>query len=213
MADPYDLLTYEEAKSVVRYEDNAESTELAAYVTAVSHLIDQWAGPTVARTVTNEAHDGGRPVVVLHHRPVTAVATIVEWDAGAATTITRETTGTVPDNGYTLVAYKPDPTLFNGFVRRRLAGFDHTWACGDNNVLATYTAGRCANTAAVPERFKRAAGIVLENLWRDRQPGVDQLGEYDVPHLSFPTFAMPRAVRELLKGEVGTGPALDPPIA
>ncbi len=44
---------------------------------------------------------------------------------------------------------------------------------------------------------------MLENLWRDREPGVEDQGEFVVPRQSFPAFAMPRAAAQLLVREMG----------
>jgi hypothetical protein len=60
-----------------------------------------------------------------------------------------------------------------------------------------------ASTSQVDERFKRAAAITLQNLWRDREPGLEPMGEFDVPRSSFPTFAVPNAAEQLLSEEIG----------
>ncbi|HEU5394701.1 MAG TPA: hypothetical protein VFV36_07840, partial [Candidatus Methylomirabilis sp.] len=81
MADTYDLLTLTEAKSVLRIgvNDTTLDTELARVITAVSRRIDEGIGPTVVRAVTSERHQGGRSSVELHHGPVQAVGSVLEY--------------------------------------------------------------------------------------------------------------------------------------
>lgn len=212
MADPVDLLTLAEAKRIGRIAstDSSEDDLLAAYITAASELLDEWAGPTVARTVTSELHDGTnssgrgwRHKILLEHRPVIAVTTVIEHRSGDPLTLLVETTTQQPTDAYLADRYSPDPTLFNGHLRRRSSGEDAWWEYGRQNIAVTYMAGRVASTSDVSARFKRACAITLQNLWRDREPSLEAQGEFEVPRASFPTFAIPNAVRHLLSKEIG----------
>lgn len=212
MADSRDLLTLAEGKRILRISvgDSSEDDLLVGYITAVSRELDRVAGHTVAHSVTNELHDGTnssgrgyRSKIILRHRPVIAVTTVIEYQSGAATSLTAETTTVHPGDGYLAERYDPDPTLSNGHIRRRSTGEDAWWAYGRQNLSFTYTAGRVSSTIQVDARFKRAAALTLENMWRDREPGLEPQGEFDVPRQSFPTFALPRAAMQLLSEEIG----------
>lgn len=212
MADARDLLTLAEAKRILRLSpgDASQDLELEAYVTAASRAMDSHFGNTVALSVTGEVHDGTnrsgrgyRHVIVLRHRPVTAVASVVEHRAGSPLTLAGETATGQPTDAYLADRYEPDPTLYSGFLRRRASGQDAWFDYGRGNIAVTYTAGRVASTAAVDPRFKRACGLILANLWRDREPGLETQGEFDVPRQSYPTFAIPNAAKQLLSEEWG----------
>lgn len=212
MADTRDILTLPEAKRIIRRAgtDTIDDDELTIYVTAASRLLDRHAGYTVAYTSTSELHDGTnnsgrgyRSKIILRHRPVLSVASVIEHGNGSPLTLTAETASTKPAESYLVDRYDPDPTLGNGILRRRAGGLDGWFEYGRSNISVTYTAGRVQTTTQVDVRFKRACGIVLENLWRDREPGLEAMGEFDVPRQSFPTFAMPRAAAQLLTEEMG----------
>lgn len=212
MADTRDLLTLAEAKQALRIGagDSTEDDLLASYITAVSRELDRVAGHTVALTVTDELHDGTnssgrgyRRKIILRHRPVIAVTTVIEHRSGNPLTLTPESTTQQPVDAYLADRYDPDPALFNGHIRRRTSGEDAWFEYGRQNIAVTYTAGRVASTSDVDARFKHAARITLENLWRDREPGLEAQGEFDVPRQSFPTFALPNAAKVLLAEEIG----------
>lgn len=204
MADTLDVLTFDEAKEAVGKGagDSTEATVLARYVTAVSRLLDDRIGPTVRRTITGEEHHriAGMSTVVLRHRPVTAVTSITEYQDTTGTALTVMSLTSQPNEGYRLVPYDPTPGLYSGIVERT-SGDRCTYFRGP--VSVTYTAGRVQSTTQVDARIKHAAVICLENLWRDRQQSAGQFGEFDVPVVSFPTFAMPKAAADLLIEEIG----------
>jgi hypothetical protein len=204
VADTLDVLTLTEGKDALRIDetDTDEETELAGYITAVSRLLDQRIGPVVRRSVTAETHHGGRSYIRLLQRPVASVTTLLEYSATTQFTLTLSTVTSQPSLGYALDSYPPDPALFSGRVWRRSGNSDYYFANGRGNVVATYSAGRYSSTTSVDARFKRAACVCLENLWRDRQHTVSQFGEFDVPTAAFPTFSLPRAVTDLLSDEI-----------
>ena len=212
MTDARDLLTRAEAKRALRIGsgDSSEDGLLDSYITAASRLVDRWAGQTVASTYTDELHDGvnragtgRRHKIILRHRPVITVTSVIEHRSGAAVTLTAETITQQPADAWLAERYDPDPTLSNGHIRRRSAGCDAWFEAGRQNIAVTYTAGRVQSTTQVDARFKRACALVLQNLWRDREPSLEAMGEYDVPRASFPTFAIPNAVKQLLSEEIG----------
>jgi len=205
MSDPSDILTLAEAKKALRIdtEDTDDDVLLAQYITAVSGLLDQRIGPTVARAVSGEAHDGGCTSIMLRFRPVISVSSLVEYTGTSPATLTQMSVTSQPGGSYRLDPYEPQAGLYSGKVHRMSSGMPLWFALGYANVVCSYTAGRVASTSTVEPRIKRAAAICLENLWRDREHSVQDYGEYDVPVQSFPTFAMPRAAADLLAEETG----------
>lgn len=180
MADT-DVLTVQEAKEIlnmVNSMSSAELEELPGWVSAVSERLDILVGPVVRREVTDFL-EGGTGNVFVNHYPVTSF-TEVKSDGVA-----------VAD--YKASRYSRDTRLFGG----RLEG---EW--GDE-VEVTYIAGRFANTAAVAERYKKAAGFMLMNLYRSqRETRNAQYADFETPGVTFPRWAVPRVVSELLAGEI-----------
>jgi hypothetical protein len=212
VADARDILTLAEGKRALRIAttDTTQDDELELYITAASRAMDQHFGNTVQLAVTDELHDGlnrsgwgYRDVIVLNHRPVISVASVVEYRNGNPTTLSPETVTDQPGDAFLVARYDPDPTLYNGFVRRRGSGYGQHYEPGRSNIAATYVAGRVSSSTDVDRRFKRACGMVLANLWREREPGVVEQDEFMVPHQAFPGFAIPQAARMLLAEEWG----------
>ncbi len=202
MADALDILTLNEGKQAVSIAltDDTRDAQLAIYITTVSRLLDQRAGPTVIRTVT-ESRNGGRCWIRLRQKPISAITSLTEYVATTPTVLTAQTAGTQPAQGYVAEDYPPQPTLLSGKIWRTTAGAEIPFAAGRKNIVAVYQAGRSTSTSVDP-RIKEAAGICLENLWRERQQSARRFDEYDVPILSFPTFALPRAAADLLSDEI-----------
>lgn len=196
MADTLDVLTLTEGKNVVGIasSDATEDTDLAAFITGISRRLDTLVGPIVNRTLTDELHNGGLRWIQLDYWPVASVTSVSEYVSTTETTLTAETNSTKPANAYMLYDE-------NGRVYRRATNADACFATGRRNVKVTYVAGRAATTAAVDERFKRAAGIMLQNLWRSQEQGLFEADEFQFPRQNFPHFAIPNAVKELLHDE------------
>lgn len=198
-----DVITLPEAKTALNLSGTAAyDAELPVWITTVSARLDSLVGPVVVRTLTGELHDGGEHCVYLRYYPVSAITSVTEYDDVTPTSLTAETNASKPAAAYLAGRYRRDPTLMSQRIRRRSSGTDDTFPSGRQNVAVTYSAGRAANTAAVAERYKTAAELMLINLWRSQQDSVAGVGEYDVPQGIFPTFAVPRAVKELLYGEI-----------
>lgn len=202
VSDPYDLLTLDEGKQAVDVAeiDDQYADILPGYITAVSRLLDDRVGACVVRAVTSEQHDVcGRSSLVLRHRPVSAVTSITEYVSGTGTALTAMSVTSGPTDGYHLAPFDGTGN-YSGIVHRTSGWRGYTFR---GTVTVSYTAGRFQSTTSVDAQFKRAAGICLANLWRDRQQSAGVMGEYDVPMASFPTFAMPRAAADLLAKEIG----------
>lgn len=205
-----DVLTLAEGKHAldIGETDSSKDVDLAAYIIAVSSLMDVEFGPVVARTITAEpvvvsgAWGYGPGVIRTRWFPVLSFTAVTEYVYGAGTSLTVDTgIGALPSAGYFPERYKNDPTLYSGVIRRRSGGYDYPFPPGTLTVAVTYSAGRFVDTAAVDGRWKTAAHIALKNLWENRGLSVQLQNEYDVPVANFPRFALPNAVVELLGGE------------
>lgn len=199
MADTLDVITLAEGKGAVNIatSDTSQDTELAGYITAVSRRLDSLCGPVVARTIAEEDHlSYGQAVIETRQRPIYAIAGVVEYDsAGVHTHLSEETITTKPAD-----AWLVDPSTSSRFrVLRRSYGLPYTFPQG-GIVRLEYSAGRYATTAAVDAVFKQAAAIMIANLWRREQGvGSNTFGNAgDMFNPLIPTFAVPRAVLELL---------------
>lgn len=158
MSNAVDLLTLEEAKLWVNLSLDRVGNEdrLEQWVTGVSMAFDEYAGPVVAREVTETHHVDRAGSLNLRETPVYSITTVTEYQSGSGTVLTAEdhdTEGTYVLDGYTLYRRSGwTPTTFLGQVR------------------VTYQAGRYASTATVSAQFKTAAGMVLQRLWSQYAP-------------------------------------------
>lgn len=200
--DAYDVLTTTEGRLAVGLAstDTTRDATIERLVTTVSRRLDDLIGPVVQRVVTAEEAQGHGCHLELSQGPVTAISSVVEYQGTTAVTLTRETPGTEPTDGYKAARYAPDPSLMSGVLVRRSSGSTHYWWPG--SVVVTYTAGRVASTTSVDARHKEAAVLMLRNLWRSYENAVGGVDEFDTPTQSFPTFAVPNAVRDLLTEEL-----------
>lgn len=202
--DTYDVLTTTEAKQIlsIATTDTSRDSTLERLVTAVSRRLDRLVGPVVVRSVTDEYADASGCSLELAYGPVTAISSVVEYQGTSSVTLTAETAGTQPTDGYAAERYKPSPGLLSGVLVRRCGGSDTYWWAGTGNVKVNYLAGRVSATTTVDPRHKEAAALMLRNLWRSYENTVGGVDQYDVPIQSFPTFAVPKAVRDLLSEEI-----------
>lgn len=205
--DGLDVLSLPEARLLLHKANPDTATskdeELAVCVAAISRRFDQLCGPIVTRTVTNEAHDGGEAMIVPLYRPVYSISSLVEWSAGASTTLTAESVSASGD-------YLLDPEI--SWIYRRSGWSDSTFLSGRRNILLTYVAGRYTSTAAVAAHFKTAARITLQHIWRPTQPPYAQAADPMREVLAageegIPPWLIPRAALHLLSDEL-RGPAV-----
>lgn len=165
MANAVDLLTLAEAKAAVNLSGDANDTELALWITAVSVRIDDLCGAVVTRTVTGEKHDGGRRLIVLRKAPAsdtstTTITTVTEYVGTTGTTLTEDDNTDHPAAGWYLDGRR---------LYRRAGGTDARFAAGRGNVVVTYEAGRFANTEAVGPLFKLTVSAIMRRLWSREQ--------------------------------------------
>jgi hypothetical protein len=193
------VLTLAEAKSVLGRGggDKTEDEAIQRAVDALTGAFDAHFGTVLHATVTAEEHEGNRRRIRVRRAPVSSWTTVTEYESTTSRVLTRQTLGTAPASGY--VAEAASPGLFTGWLTRTAGGIDYAFARG--GVAVTYQAGRFATVADVPDRWKEAATVALVSWWRIHEPSIEQTGEYDVPRLSFPTFAIPKASVEMLRDE------------
>jgi len=200
----YDVLSTTEARQIlgVGSSDTSKDTIITRLVTTASRRLDEAIGPVIQRSVTAEEHDGGGCTIELQWGPVSAISSVTEYQGETALVITADTPGASATDGYLAERYKPDRSLLSGMLIRRISGYDSGWYAGRGNITVSYLAGRVASETQVEPRHKEAAGLILRNLWRPYENSVGSTGDYDVPVSSMPTFALPRAVVDLLAEEM-----------
>ncbi len=215
MADARDILSLTEAKGIlsIASSDTSQDTQVARLITSTSRRLDLAVGPAVAFTVGNEIHQfatyrdwGTRNTIEFNYCPVTTIISVTNYLGTTPTVLTQQVPGNSPSDGFYAEQYEPDPTLYSGIITRKTGLYPYPF--GDL-VSVTYLAGRFTSTSTVDPKFKEAAGVMLRNSWRAYQQSTAPYGQYDVPQQTFPTFAIPNYVRELLalewQPEVGFG--------
>lgn len=193
MADTLDVISLAEGKAALNITDTNNDTELAVYITAVSRRLDDICGPIVKRDVTDELYPGGLAQLALTQAPAsdtatTTISAVTEYSGGTAQALAAESLTSSTSYDFTF-----DATT--GLLSRRAGWSDATF--GAQRVKVTYAAGRYADTASVDAKFKLAAQIMLQHVWR---PGQGFGGSYSDAPLS--GFAVPNAVAELLADEM-----------
>lgn len=171
MADTLDLLTLAEAKDAVQKTTTDRDDNLEHLVTAISGRIVELCGPVVSETQTNEEHfPAGSEVITLDHKPVLSVTTVTEYRGTTAQALTAENfPGSVTANDYRLRAEV-------GTIARRSSGQRTNFTA--DRVIVTYNAGRAADTASVPDRFKAAAQQILKRMWHGNEGTWAQTPEF-----------------------------------
>lgn len=145
---------------------HGEAISLA--IEAVSEAMDDYAGPIVQRTVTDELHYPSGSLIFLEHYPVISVTTVTEYSSGTPTVLTAEDFDTAGDY-----------LLRDGAISRR-SGFYTTGWYGQT-VKVTYEAGRFATTDDVTAKYRMAAKAALTGWWSKQAPawarGGDPFGD------------------------------------
>lgn len=202
MADVLDVLTLTEAKAALKkHTSSVDETTLASWVTGVSRRLDTLVGPIVRRSVVEDLDGYGDTTLYLRYHPNTAISSVIEYSGAVGSELVEETRGALVD-GYLAQPFEFDPQFLGNELHRRVGGLDATWPRGRRNVAVTYIAGRYASTAEVDALFKRAAGLMVINAWRSTEATTVEQGDYDIPISSMPTYAVPRAVRQLFAGQI-----------
>lgn len=207
-----DILTESEAREFAGGIDSTRYSTafINAWIEGASKAMDRLVGPVVVRTLTDEAYDGGGHAILLRKWPVSSFTSVTEYDGTASQALTLETNAVKPAEAYYPEPYEQDPTLYDRTVRRRSSDADSLFPVGRGNVVVTYVAGRFADTASVDERFKKATGLLLQNLFRAVQAAPSQVGVSfeDVTPSFLPGFGYPRVVKALMRDEVQLIPGI-----
>jgi len=137
MADPYDIITTAEAKTVLNLTAATPDAALAPFITAASQMWVREVCPVVPQPFTLYS-DGGSPAIVLDKVPVIAVQSVTE-------------------NGVTLPAssYVVNPT--SGVLSKPWSSFFY----GPSAVVVAYTAG----FTTTPEDIKFAVKRLVKHMW------------------------------------------------
>ncbi len=195
MTDVSDIavLSLDEARTaVLNTSSQDKDDQLAPLVDAVSVRLDELCGPIVIRTVTDELHAGCRPSFTTYKRPIDTITSIIEAWGATTYTLTAETWGTAPTYGYRF-----DPAT--QIISRRDGGYTTQFA---NEIKITYEAGRAADTAAAPSKFKEAAKIILAHIWRNEHGSGNPTFGGD-SEVSFGTsFSIPKRALEILGNDL-----------
>lgn len=189
MSDVLDVLTVEEARGAINAQGENATGWLDLMTTAVSDALVRECGPIVSTSIV-ERHDGSTPVIVPAQWPILTVTSLIEYQLQNAVTLVEETPGTTPANGYLIDARR-------GVIMRRAGGLSFVFWYGQQNIVLTYTAGRAANTAAVPAVFKTAAQLTLAHLW-DLKSGRGDPQFADSDAFTSNKFLFPWRVKEML---------------
>lgn len=145
-----DVLTMGEAiRALPGITGPTKDADIEVFVGAVSEALDDLCGPIVQRPVT-ETHAGGTSTLILDAEPVGDLTSITERYGLTTSTVDLTT------------------LVVSGRIVDRPYG---TFAAGDRSISVTYTAGRFASTAEVTSRFKLAARLYLQAIWRPAEGG------------------------------------------
>ncbi len=211
MAGPYDIVTLNDTKLVlgIALTNTVKDVALSRLISTVSDRLDSHIGPTIARSVTSERYDGGLDTIELRRSPAITISSVIEYQDTRPVYLAEEQPGIQPTEAWYGDRYTPEPSLYSGLLHRRLGSERYRFWSGRGNVVISYTAGRSTTTATVNPRIQEATFLCLRNMWRSYEQSVGPMSEFDVPAQSFPTFAIPKVVRQLLpdmyQSEVGFG--------
>lgn len=196
-----DLLSEAEARMAcgIGVDDNKKLALLQQMNTAVSVKLAECVGPVIYATISAETHNGGKPYIYLKNPgPIQGITQLVEYDNTTASTLTAESNTSKAAANYLL-----EPVA--GKVTRRDSNTDVVFPWGRQNVVVTYVVGRYTQTSTVGDRYKAAASLILKNAWRAYETAAVTMGEFDVPHASFPSFITANAAKDMLADEWRTG--------
>lgn len=176
---PADFITVAELRTYLRKSSTAEDAELGRFVSAACQMIVERVGQvSPVACVSDRRIRGG--VVVLEHRPVISVTSVVELPGGAAVAAADPVAGT---DGWTLTSPEGVLTVSGRWCRR---------------IRVVYVAGR----DPVPTDYTLAALELAGHLWRSSQlnqnGGRPAIGDGDPMVVPGSGYALPYRVRELL---------------
>lgn len=176
---PADWITAAELRIYLRKSSTAEDAELVGFASSACQMIVERVGQVspVAAVTDARVRDG---VLVLEHRPVISVTSVVELPGGA---VVSAADAVADVDGWTLTS--PEGVL-------SVSG------CRPHPLRVTYTAGR----DPIPANYGLAAKELAAHLWRTSQlnqnGGRPSIGDGDPMVVPGTGYALPYRVRELL---------------
>ena len=202
------VVTVDEMKRLLDWKaTDGDDDELWTEVANAVGLIESIAGPITPRTVTAEAHDGGRSMLWLDYTPLIAVASVTEMYGFVQRTLTLQPVGQATD----MFGYSIDDTREGRLTRRGVASMTLPFGSGgpatqSGSVLVTYTAGR-----QVPsENVRRAVKDAAKYFWTMRTASPN---DYASPNYSpgpASTRGVPDALLARLRNILGVTELLPP---
>lgn len=167
------LCTLAEARASLGWiaSDTANNSDLEAYITAVTPVIEDHTGPLIARSRTFTL-SGGSGVLVLPVR-FTAITAITE-------------------NGSAVTDYVADSQA--GLIYAGSTTATRSWAAGVRNIIVVATVG----SGTIPANVNLAARELVRHLWQMGRQGSRPAYNNEAPNIVPQGFAMPKRVLELL---------------
>jgi uncharacterized phiE125 gp8 family phage protein len=179
-----DLTTYAKAKAYMKLEDDADQSLIGVLITAVSKIIEEYIGHTIASTVyTDEVYDGNDACgseLYIKNTPVITLTAIKLYDPFTGVAIY---TYTVNDD-YILDSGGHKIIMWCG------------WEKGRNNYKITYTGGY----ATVPTSVEMACNMFVSWLFSrigNENKDTWTAGTYDEKQVAL-KYAMPEEIRVIL---------------
>lgn len=178
LTEPADYITLAEVKTHLGKTTTADDTQLLGFIAAAEAMIIQRVGQVASVDAEDDVTSPPTGAIVMEHRPVISVTSVVELPGGETVPEADRLTGA---DGW----YLDTP---HGIVR-------HTDRFPPV-VRITYEAGR----SPVPGNIRMAALELAAHLWRGSQHNRDRpgVGEPDGVLIPGVAYAMPYRVRELL---------------
>ena len=167
-----------------------DDEELRDWIDATRWVIENIKGVVVPRTFV-EYHDGGGRQITLRRGPVISVAEVrLAWGPGDVRVLTAEADDMV---GATVDQYLLHPQTRR--LLHRNGGWTMRWPYGQQNIRATYRAGRI-----VPEdNIRQASKELIGHFWRQSQLATGNTRpRADAPDPTSMAYGVPNRVRELL---------------
>lgn len=177
------MVTLEDAKTWLRYPNPSDSSSdddaIESVIEAAADVIGYLTGLDMVVTPHVEQHNGGRAIIVLYHKPVIQVSSVLEntgavlaWELDqtavdnavvvSATGANNDDLGTVSPYSYSVDDYD------QGIISRRSVGFTlQRFTPGFRNIEVSYQSGFTSST--LPATLALAAKELIAHIWQNSQ--------------------------------------------
>lgn len=142
--------------------DTSKDALLQQFIDGATVWVEYVADIVLPKTYT-EVHSGGKPKIVLFHRPIVSVTTVTEYVGLTAYTLVAAELGSGVNSPY---SYSIDNADL-GILTRRWNMIAGNWMGGTDNITVTYKAGR----SVVPGDIKLAVLMDIQGLYVGTQMG------------------------------------------